>query len=122
MVGNPNAMLLSRRAELLLKMKRCKAAILDASAALQENPDSAKAYKIRGKAYRFLGKYAEAVEDFAQCQKIDYDDAIVDMHNYCTKRKVWQMKMNTRREKQEAAEAAANADSGAADKAGYPKK
>lgn len=102
MVGGPNAMLLSRRADLLLKMKRPNAAILDASAALQKNPDSAKAYKIRAKAYRSLGKYSEAVDDFAQCQKIDYDDSVVDMHNYCTKRKVWHMKMNARKEKEEA--------------------
>merc|ERR1719265_2418545 len=47
MVGNPNAMLLSRRADLLLKMKRPAAAIIDATAALAKNPDSAKAYKIR---------------------------------------------------------------------------
>merc|ERR1719408_1198723 len=102
LVGNPNAMLLSRRGELLLKMKRPKAAIIDASAALEKNPDSAKAYKIRGKAQRLLAKYSEAVDDFAQCQKIDYDDGIVDMHNYCTKRKVWHMKMNAQRERQEA--------------------
>merc|ERR1712146_500341 len=80
LVGNPNAMSLARRGELLLKMKRPKAAVIDASAALEKNPDSAKAYKIRGKAQRLLAKYAEAVDDFAQCQKIDYDDDIVDMH------------------------------------------
>jgi tetratricopeptide (TPR) repeat protein len=111
MVGNPNAMLLARRGELLLKMKRPRAAVLDASAALDKNPDSAKAYKIRGKAQRLLGKYAEAVDDFAQCQKIDYDDSIVDMHNYCTKRKMWHMKMNARKEREEAAAAAEAAKS-----------
>jgi len=100
MVGNPNAMLLTRRGELLLKMKRPKAAIVDATAALKKNPDSAKAYKIRGKAFRLLSKWSEAVEDFAQCQQIDFDDSIADMHKYCTKRKVWHQKMETRRQKQ----------------------
>jgi tetratricopeptide (TPR) repeat protein len=99
MVGNPNAMLLTRRGELLVKMKRPKAAIVDTTAALKKNPDSAKAYKIRGKAHRFLSKWVEAVDDFAQCQQIDFDDAIADMHKYCTKRKVWHMKTAARAEK-----------------------
>lgn len=106
MVGNPNAMLLCRRGELLLKMKRPKAAIVDATAALKKNPDSAKAYKIRGKANRFLSKWVEAVDDFAQCQQIDFDDAIADMHKYCTKRKVWHIKMANRAQKQAKAEEA----------------
>jgi tetratricopeptide (TPR) repeat protein len=109
MIGNPNAMLLCRRGELLLKMKRPNAAMVDAAAALKKNPDSAKAYKLRGKAYRFLSKWSEAVDDFAQCQQIDFDDAIADMHKYCTKRKVWHMKMATRREKEAKKEADANA-------------
>lgn len=106
MVGNPNAMLLCKRGELLLKMKRPKAALVDASAALKKNPDSAKAYKLRGKANRFLSKWVEAVDDFAQCQQIDFDDSIADMHKYCTKRKVWHMKMAAREEKKKAKEEA----------------
>jgi len=102
MVGNPNAMTLSKRGELLLKMKRPKAAISDATAALKKNPDSAKALKLRGKAHRFLSMWAEAVTDFAACQQIDYDDDIADMHKYCTKRKVWHEKMAVRKAKHEA--------------------
>lgn len=113
LVGNPNAMTLSKRAELLLKMKRPKAAIIDASAALKKNPDSAKAFKIRAKASRFLSKWADAVEDFAACQQIDYDDDIKDMHTYCTKRKIWHQKMDARKEKDAAK---------AADNGGYPEK
>lgn len=100
MVGNPNAMLLAKRGELLLKMKRPSAAIIDATAALKKNPDSAKAYRIRGKAYRYLSKWTEAVDDFAQCQQIDFDDSIADVHKYCTRRKVWHMKMEVRKQKQ----------------------
>jgi tetratricopeptide (TPR) repeat protein len=100
MIGNPNAMLLCRRAEILLKMKRPCAAITDATAALKKNPDSAKAYKIRAKANRFLSRWSEAVDDFAQCQQIDFDDSIADMHKYCTRRRVWHQKMETRKAKQ----------------------
>jgi suppressor of tumorigenicity protein 13 len=106
MVGNPNAMVLAKRGELLLKMKKPKAAILDAVAALSKNPDSVKAYRIRGKAYRLLSKWSEAVEDFAQCQAIDFDDDVADVHKYCTKRKVWHMKMDARKAKEEAKAAA----------------
>jgi len=105
MVGSPNAMLLCRRGELLLKLKRPRAAVADADAALKKNPDSAKAYKLRGKAYRYLSDWERAVEDFSQCQKIDYDDAVADMHKYCTKRKVWYAKMAVRKKKEEEAAA-----------------
>merc|ERR1712217_859654 len=90
-------------------LAKLTAAIIDAAAALKKNPDSAKAYKLRGKAYRFLSKWSEAVDDFAQCQQIDFDDAIADMHKYCTRRKVWHMKMATRREKEAKKEADAAA-------------
>jgi len=92
MVGNPTAMLLVKRGELLLKMKRPKAAVADTTAALAKNPDSCKGYKIRAKAHRLLGKYAEANTDFSEAQKIDYDDDIVDAHAYCTKRNMWLIK------------------------------
>mmetsp|Transcript_7363 Transcript_7363/g.16674 ORF Transcript_7363/g.16674 Transcript_7363/m.16674 type:complete len:279 (+) Transcript_7363:141-977(+) len=86
MVGAPTAMMLSKRAEMLLKMKRAKAAEKDATAALAINPDSGKAYRVRGKARRFLGDYAGAKADLDAAQKIDYDDSIEDLHKYLTKR------------------------------------
>merc|ERR1719253_2460209 len=73
-------------------MKRPKAAVADTTAGLEKNPDSCKGYKIRAKANRMLGKYAEANSDFSECQKIDYDDGIVDVHAYCTKRNMWLIK------------------------------
>merc|ERR1712039_802627 len=78
--------MLSKRAEMLLKQKRYRAVIADASSALSLNPDSAKAYRIRGKARRFLGEYEGSAEDFSQAQKIDYDDGVADMHQYVQKR------------------------------------
>eukprot|EP00971_Amphidinium_carterae_P045964 904272-Amphidinium_carterae.1 len=45
-------MLLCKRGELLLKLRRPKAALQDSNAALKINPDSAKAYRLRGKVMR----------------------------------------------------------------------
>lgn len=82
LLGNVTAMELAKRAEMLLKLKRYKAAAADADAALSLNPDSAKAYRARGKARRFLGQYEGSADDFSQAQKIDYDDGVEDMFKY----------------------------------------
>lgn len=84
----PTAMALSKRAELLLKLKprRPKAASTDATAALQLNPDSCKAYRLQGKALRMLGDYDGALKALGQAQKIDYDDDVEDILKYVTKR------------------------------------
>merc|ERR1719356_792048 len=78
LVGNPSAMQLAKRAELLYKMKRAKAAISDATAALQKNPD-------RGKALRFVGEYDAAKADLDLAQKMDYDDDTTDIHTFVSK-------------------------------------
>lgn len=75
----PNAMMLCKRAEILLKLKRPSGAVADATAALSLNPDSCKAYRIRGKALRQVGEYERALEDLGQAQRIDYDDAAEEM-------------------------------------------
>eukprot|EP00434_Breviolum_minutum_P029393 symbB.v1.2.025995.t1/scaffold2562.1/size76343/4 len=82
MLGGVSAMMLAKRAEMLLKQKRYRAVEADATLALELNPDSAKAYRARGKARRFLGEYALSAQDFSQAQTIDYDDGVVDMHKY----------------------------------------
>ncbi|CAJ1348029.1 unnamed protein product [Effrenium voratum] len=82
MLGGVSAMMLAKRADMLLKQKRYKAVVADATKALELNPDSAKAYRARGKARRFLGEYAPSSADFAEAQKIDYDDGVVDIHKY----------------------------------------
>lgn len=86
LLGAPTAMLLCKRADLLLKQKRTHAAAADAAAALAVNPDSAKAYRIRGQARRYCGDYAGAAADFAKSQAADYDESVADMHAYCQKR------------------------------------
>ena len=73
-LGGGTAMVLTKRAELLLKSKRPLAAIADCDAALGLNPDSAKAYRIRGLAFRGLQKWSKAHSDLANAQKIDFDD------------------------------------------------
>jgi len=77
-IGNATAMMYNKRAELLLKLKRPKACIADCTAAVGINPDSGKAYRLRGKAHRFLGNWKEAHDDLATGQKLDYDDDTVD--------------------------------------------
>merc|ERR1712113_1271648 len=86
MLGGVSAMMLAKRADMLMKQKRYHAVIADATQALDLNPDSAKAYRARGKARRFLGDYQGSAADFSQAQRIDYDDGVADMHKYVQKR------------------------------------
>ncbi|CAB3402824.1 unnamed protein product [Caenorhabditis bovis] len=73
--ANPgSAILYARRANVLLKLKRPNAAIADCNKAISINPDSATAYKFRGRANRLLGKWVEAKQDLAVACKIDYDE------------------------------------------------
>jgi len=72
---NPKgSVLFSTRAEALLELKKPNAAIKDCNRALELNPDSGKALKIRGKARRFLGIYGEAFYDLQQGNLLDYDE------------------------------------------------
>ena len=70
------------RAALLLKMKRPNAAIRDCNRALQMNPESAKALKVRGKAYRYIGEYEKAKKDLQAGNKIDFDDDSFAMQKF----------------------------------------
>ena len=69
------AILYASRASLLLALKRPNAAIRDCDVAVRLNPDSAKAYKVRGKAYRYLGMYDKAKKDLQYGNKLDFDDS-----------------------------------------------
>jgi suppressor of tumorigenicity protein 13 len=86
LIGKPSAMMLSKRGELLLKLRKPVAAAQDASVAIGINPDSGKAYRIRGKARRYLGEYREALADLNSAQSIDYDDGVADVHAYVKNR------------------------------------
>lgn len=77
-VGCASALLYSRRAQLLLKLGRPKAAANDCTAALTMNPDSGKAFKIRARANAKLEKWEEAHADFSAGLKIDYDEETYD--------------------------------------------
>lgn len=72
-VGCANAMLITRRAQLLFDMDRPRAAVNDCTAALAANPNSAKAFKIRAKSYLKLEMLEEAHSDFQTALKVDYD-------------------------------------------------
>merc|ERR1712217_509085 len=88
--------------ELLLKLKRPLACINDSDAALKLNPDSAKAIKTRGKAYRKLCKWEESFADLSTGQKLDFDDATADVLDVVSKKwKVISEKRVKKRLKQE---------------------
>merc|ERR1719226_412248 len=67
-------------------MKRPRACVSDCDAALKINPDSSKAFKIRGKAHRRLGHWEEAHRDLSMGQKLDYDDDLVDVQKLVAER------------------------------------
>ncbi|XP_019160548.1 PREDICTED: FAM10 family protein At4g22670 isoform X2 [Ipomoea nil] len=74
---NPtSAIMYATRASVFIKMKKPNAAIRDASAALEINPDSAKGYKSRGIARSMLGQWEEAAKDLHTASKLDYDEEI----------------------------------------------
>merc|ERR1711933_304500 len=81
-IGNATAMMYAKRADLLLKMKRPCACIKDCDAAIKTNPDSGKAYRMRGKAHRKLGHWEEAHSDLSMGQKLDFDDDTVDVQKF----------------------------------------
>ncbi|EOY21388.1 hypothetical protein QUC31_007295 [Theobroma cacao] len=74
---NPTyAILYATRASVFIKLSKPNAAILDADAALEINPDSAKGYKVRGMARAMLGRWEEAASDLHVASKLDYDEEI----------------------------------------------
>jgi suppressor of tumorigenicity protein 13 len=78
----PSALTFAARADCLLKLKRPKAAVADCNAALAVNPDSAKALKIKGKAHRHLGEWAESFAALAKANAVDFDPDIQDTFKF----------------------------------------
>ena len=70
------------RAALLLQLRRPRAAVRDCDRALQLNPESAKALKVRGKAYRYLGEYERAKKDLQAGNQLDFDDETFAMQKF----------------------------------------
>jgi suppressor of tumorigenicity protein 13 len=76
----PSALLYANRATVLYKLQRYRAAERDCNEALKENPDSAKALRIRGKTRKELGMWDEALHDLSASQQIDFDeDTVADL-------------------------------------------
>ena len=71
----PSALLYARRAEVLLLSQRPTAALADCDRALQLNPDSPRALKIRGQVQRAFGEWELASADLKRGLAIDHDDA-----------------------------------------------
>merc|ERR1719231_311980 len=82
----PSPLVYAKRADAFLKLKKPNAAVRHANKALEINPDSAKALKVRGAAQRYLGEYEKAQSDLALAQRIDYDDSIDEMQKWVNKR------------------------------------
>jgi suppressor of tumorigenicity protein 13 len=82
MSGGAGALLFARRAEMLLQLRRPKAAILDCAAALEVNPECGKAYRIRGIAHRRLGRWEAAQKDLLQGQKLDHDENATQVQKF----------------------------------------
>ncbi|CAB9523840.1 Hsc70-interacting protein [Seminavis robusta] len=77
LAAEPSALVYANRALALMQLNRPLAAENDCSLALQLNPDSAKALRVRGKARKELGKYEEALHDLSASQQIDFDESVV---------------------------------------------
>jgi suppressor of tumorigenicity protein 13 len=76
MLNPSSAILYATRASVFVKLNKPNAAVRDADAALQINPDSAKGHKIRGMARAMLGLWEEAARDLRIASTLDYDDEI----------------------------------------------
>lgn len=69
-------MLYAKRGQAYLKLQKPNACIRDCTQALKLNPDSAQAYKFRGRAHRLLGQWEEAAKDLRSAAKIDFDEQV----------------------------------------------
>ena len=76
--AQPSALLYANRATILFKLQKYKAAERDCSEALKENPDSAKALRVRGLARKEMGLYEEARHDLSESQTIDFDENTIE--------------------------------------------
>jgi len=109
------APLYATRGQLYLKLKKPASAIRDAEVALRINPDSATAFRVRGRANALLGHWETAVADLQAANMRDYDPDINDLiksltpkaHAVAEKRKA-----KDEREKKRKAKAARGASSG----------
>ncbi|RZC61461.1 hypothetical protein C5167_023211 [Papaver somniferum] len=71
-----SAILYGSRASVFVKMNKPNAAIRDADAALEINPNSAKGNKYRGMARAMLGQWEDAAKDLHVASSLDFDEEI----------------------------------------------
>jgi suppressor of tumorigenicity protein 13 len=69
-----SAILFAKRGQAYIQLQKPKACIRVCNRALQINPDSAVAFKFRGRAHRLLGNWVESASDLRQACKIDFDE------------------------------------------------
>ena len=79
----PSPLVYAKRANAFVQMRKCLAAIRDCDKALEMNPDSAKAYKTRGIAHRYLGNWEQATMDLGKGLNIDYDEDAAAIQKIC---------------------------------------
>ncbi len=85
----PSALLYANRAMVLEKLGHYGAAVQDCTWALELNPDSAKALKVRGKLrYKYLKDWHGALEDLNQAQAIDFDPDVMEILKELTQLRV----------------------------------
>jgi len=70
----PSALTYAKRAEMLLKLNLPSAAVADCGRAKELNPDSAKPYKVAGKALTKKGEWLAAYDNLCTGNKIDEDE------------------------------------------------
>ena len=80
MAAPPSALLYANRAMVLEKLGDYAGAAQDCTWALEMNPDSAKALKVRGKLrYKHLNDWHGALSDLNQAQSIDFDPDVAEL-------------------------------------------
>lgn len=73
-INSNSAAVFAKRGKCYVKLNRPNACIRDCDRAIQLNPDSAVAYKFRGRAHRLLGNFIEAAKDLRLACRIDFDE------------------------------------------------
>jgi suppressor of tumorigenicity protein 13 len=86
LAAEPSALLMANRAHVLFKLKKYAAAIRDCDYALEKNPDSAKALRIRGECNLKVEKYHAALKDLSAAQTIDFDEEAAIMLKEATEK------------------------------------
>lgn len=97
----PSALLYANRAAALLALERYEAAVRDCDLALAQNPDSAKALRVRGKAHKAQGRYAQALADLSASQQIDFDEGTVEDLKFLSELHVQEEKAEAEKRNQE---------------------